>query len=93
MPFKQALVFGASGISGWVLTRECLMYPTTDTFDRVIGLVNKPLDKSEFLVEKHSKRLDIYSGIDLSQSVDAVVKTFSEIPQIDCTTHVFFAVK
>ena len=91
---KQALVFGASGISGWAIARECLTYPTTDTLDRVIGLTLRALKKDDLLLtEGRLDRIDIYSEIDLSQDAEVVIKKFKEIEGVERTTHVFFAGK
>ncbi|KAH6661843.1 hypothetical protein B0J14DRAFT_663125 [Halenospora varia] len=38
----RALVFGASGITGWAIAKEALKYPTPTTFDQVIGFTNRP---------------------------------------------------
>lgn len=45
----RALVFGASGIAGWAIIQEALKYPSLTKFDKVIGLSNRPLTKSEAL--------------------------------------------
>ncbi|OGM42326.1 sirQ protein [Aspergillus bombycis] len=68
---KYALVFGASGISGWSLLNQCLSYPTSSSFRRVVGLCNRPL-KTEDAYLPVDSRLDIVSGIDLTQSVSSV---------------------
>lgn len=92
MAAKQALVFGASGISGWAITRECLTYPTEDTFGRIITLSNKKLQKEEFLISGPSlDRLELVSGIDLTKDLDVVSSQFAAISGIENTTHVFYA--
>jgi hypothetical protein len=40
---KHALVFGASGISGWSILNQALTYPTPTTFSHITGLTNRPL--------------------------------------------------
>ena len=90
---RQALIFGASGISGWAIARECLTYPATDAFERVIALSNQPLQKEEFLL-RHANldRLELYSGIDLTNDLD-VSSQLAAISGIRKTTHVFYSGK
>ena len=91
---RQALIFGASGISGWVIARECLTYPTTDAFERVIALSNQLLRKEEFLLRNANlDRLELYSGIDLTKDLDDVSSQLAEISGIRKTTHVFYGGK
>ncbi|CAN9421211.1 unnamed protein product [Alternaria alternata] len=40
---SHALIFGASGISGWALLNQITAYPTPTTFSRITGLSNRPL--------------------------------------------------
>jgi hypothetical protein len=97
---RQALIFGASGISGWAIVREALQHKdptdrnsqTKPTFDRVIALSRSPLDESEFLLAKDvtNKRLVLHSGIDLGQAEDAH-SLFKNIEGIEKTTHVYYA--
>jgi hypothetical protein len=91
---RQALIFGASGISGWAIARECLTYPTTDTFERIIALSNQPLQKEEFLLRNaNSDRLELYSGIDLTKDLDDVSSQLAAISGIRKTTHAFYSGK
>ncbi|TKA73904.1 hypothetical protein B0A49_05021 [Cryomyces minteri] len=84
-----ALIFGASGITGWSLMRECLVYPTPTTFQRVIALTNRPLHKDVAFVPA-DERLEIYSGLDLSHK-EQVGMQLQSIPGIHLVTHVYFA--
>ena len=86
----QALIFGASGISGWALLRECLNYPSSNVFSRVVGLTRRPLDK-DILMPERSGRWELYSGVDLSKGIDGVKEQLREIKGIEDTTHVYFA--
>ena len=90
---KQALVFGASGIGGWAITRECLRYPSKTTFARVIALANQTLSKGDFLLTENLDRLDVHSGIDLSHGAAAITQVLKKIPNIEQTTSVFYAGK
>ena len=100
MSNKQALIFGASGIAGWAFTRECLVYPAANTFDRVIALSYRTLDKNYFTFDTNSSyddsklqaelsRLDVYDGIDLSNN--SVLEKIANIPDIEKITHVFYS--
>ncbi|KAM3086304.1 hypothetical protein ACMFMG_000440 [Clarireedia jacksonii] len=100
MSVRQALIFGASGISGWAIVREALQHrhptevqeETKPTFDRVLALSRKPLGESEFLLTKDltDKRLVLHSGIDLGEAEDAHI-LFKNIEGIEKTTHVHYA--
>lgn len=95
MGYKQALVFGASGIPGWAITRSCLSYPPAhSTFTRDLALTNKPLDKECFLLPKEtSERLEVYSGIDLTSGIANVTQKLHQISEIEKVTHVFYTGK
>ncbi|KAF7537188.1 hypothetical protein G7054_g3886 [Neopestalotiopsis clavispora] len=65
---KHALVFGASGITGWAITKAILDgYPTADTFASVTALTNRPLSIEDALWTE-SPKLDVVSGLDLLTS-------------------------
>ncbi|KAK3374768.1 hypothetical protein B0H63DRAFT_256100 [Podospora didyma] len=87
---RAALVFGASGITGWAVLREALRYPTTQSFSRIIGLSNRPLDRSQLLLPD-DPRLCLASGVDLNAGPDQVVAELSRIDGIQDVTDVFFA--
>ena len=86
----RALVFGASGITGWAVAKEALKYPTPTTFDQVIGLTNRPLTKLEALLPE-DERLQLYSGIDLSAGASQVEASLKKIHGIEGVTHVYFS--
>ncbi|MCJ1311223.1 hypothetical protein MMC25_004894 [Agyrium rufum] len=88
----QALVFGASGISGWALMNECLRYPTARTFSRIIGLTNRPLEPESTLLpmSEYGKRWELYDGFDLTVGVEEVKGKLKAIKGIEGVTHVFF---
>lgn len=87
----QALIFGASGISGWAILQECLIYPTKTTFSRVIGLTNRPLDAKDALMPSDDKRWELHSCFDLTKGVDTVAEKLKGIKDIEGITHVYFA--
>lgn len=88
----QALVFGASGVTGWALTNAALSYPTSTTFKRVVGLTNRPLSVEEAALPQDS-RLHLYPGLDLSKDSQSITEYLSKIENIGETTHVYFACK
>ncbi|KAH8805146.1 hypothetical protein F5884DRAFT_441544 [Xylogone sp. PMI_703] len=88
--FSRALVFGASGITGWAILQEALRYPQPNTFDRVIGLTRRPLTKSEASLPD-DERLVLHSGIDLTSEPNSLVERLKKIDGIDKVTHVYFA--
>ncbi|KAI0534958.1 hypothetical protein GGR58DRAFT_519771 [Xylaria digitata] len=83
-----ALIFGASGISGWALMRECLSYPLQDTFARVIALTKRPLSKRAACVPD-DPRLEIQNGLDLTNE-DQVEPKLKSIEGISDVTHIYF---
>ncbi|KAL6864635.1 hypothetical protein J3F83DRAFT_147094 [Trichoderma novae-zelandiae] len=87
---RTALVFGASGITGWAILREALKYPTATTFNHVIGLTNRPLDQTKSFLPDDS-RLTLAHGVDLTASVDDVVAKLAGIDGIKDVTDVYFA--
>lgn len=89
---KNALVFGASGISGWSLMNQCLQYPSKDAFKSVTGLCNRPLSKQDACLPDDD-RLKIISGVDLTQSVDTVTEQLKKIENIGSINIVFFCGK
>jgi hypothetical protein len=88
----HALIFGASGITGWAIVNAILEgYPSRDAFSRVTALVNRPLSK-EVAQWPEDPRLQIISGIDLlkgsREELEKVIK--EKVPEVDTTTHVYF---
>lgn len=86
---RAALIFGASGISGWAIAKEALQYPTPTTFDRVIALTNRPLSKADSLLPEDG-RLQFHSGIDLSAGASEVERGLAQIEGVKDVTNVFF---
>lgn len=91
-PTYRALIFGASGITGWSVVQEALKYPSPTTFDKVIGLTNRPLSRAEALLPEDS-RLELYSAVNLSDGAPAVVAGLKRIEGIERVTHVYFGGK
>lgn len=87
-----ALVFGATGISGWAFVNEILnQYPSQGTWDKVHALANRPISR-ETLLWPDDARLNLVSGIDLlgstQEELEAGLKDM--IPGIEKVTHVFY---
>lgn len=90
---KHALIFGASGISGWSLMNQCLSYPSPSTFHRITGLCNRHIEKEALLLPNDS-RLNIVSGIDLRGSVEIVMEQLkTKVEDIISVDIVFFCGK
>ncbi|KAK8222138.1 hypothetical protein M8818_000309 [Zalaria obscura] len=85
----QALVFGASGITGYPTLQNLLTYPTPTTFARIIGLTNRPLSRDISQLPEDG-RIELYSGLDLLQR-EASLSQLRAIPGIENTTHVYFS--
>ncbi|PVI05890.1 hypothetical protein DM02DRAFT_724671 [Periconia macrospinosa] len=89
---NHALIYGASGISGWAIVNAILNgYPSKDTFTKVSALVNRPLTR-EMALWPDDPRLQIVSGIDLLKgSQEELEKTIKEkVPDVDTVTQVYF---
>lgn len=89
---KTALVFGASGVSGWSFVNEILSdYPSPGTWKKVHALTNRPLSQSQSQWP-NDPRLNIVSGIDLlkgsQEDLEAEIK--GKIPDVDEVTHVYY---
>ncbi|TKA60631.1 hypothetical protein B0A55_10590 [Friedmanniomyces simplex] len=85
----QAVVFGASGITGYALLKQLLAYPTPTTFSRVIGLTRRPL-RTDVALLPEDQRIELYSDLDLTNREQTLFH-LQHIPGIEHTTHVFFA--
>ncbi|KAJ4398046.1 hypothetical protein N0V91_010511 [Didymella pomorum] len=87
---SHALVFGASGISGWAILNEIVTYPTPTTFARITGLSNRPLTIEQALLP-HDHRLRLINGVDLTKSMSEVVQMLREkVEDAHTISHVFF---
>jgi hypothetical protein len=89
---KSALVFGASGVTGWSFINEFLNdYPKPNTWKKVHALTNRPLSQSQSQWP-NDPRLNIVSGIDLLQgSQEELEKEIKDnIQGIEEVTHVYY---
>ncbi|KAH7398683.1 hypothetical protein DE146DRAFT_694267 [Phaeosphaeria sp. MPI-PUGE-AT-0046c] len=87
---NHALIYGASGISGWAIVNQILNgYPTKDAFSRVTAMVNRPLTR-EMALWPDDPRLQIVSGVDLvkgtqeelEQQIKEKVKDVENVSQV-----------
>ncbi|KAK1240990.1 hypothetical protein MKX08_000964 [Trichoderma sp. CBMAI-0020] len=85
----QALIFGASGISGWAITRAAVLSGKPYNFSRVIALTNRPLSRQDSNLPDDPK-LELKSGLDLAKGTGSVKEFLKQIPGIEKTTHVYF---
>lgn len=88
----QALVFGASGISGWAITRSAVLSTEPFAFKKVIGLTSRSLSVEDSSLPNDPK-LELCGGLDLTKGVDAVTDFLRRIENIERTTHVYFTGK
>jgi hypothetical protein len=92
MSGKVALVFGASGVTGWSFVNEILGdYPKKGVWTKVHALTNRPLSQADSMWPK-DERLDIVSGIDLlkgsQEELEEELK--SKVNGIEKVTHVYY---
>lgn len=88
---KVALIFGASGVSGWSFVNEMLNdYPKKGIWTGVHALTNRPLDLERTLWPKDD-RLAVTSGIDLLEgSQEDLEGKLGKISGIEKVTHVIY---
>ena len=86
---SQALVFGASGISGWSITRAAVLSKAPFNFSKIVGLTSRPLTIHQAALPVDS-RLELHSGLDLTKGAEAITHFLSKIEGIENTTHVYF---
>ena len=92
MGAKQAVVFGASGVSGWSFVNEILHdYPRHGVWQTVHALTNRPITQQESFWPKDD-RLHIVCGVDLlkGSQEDVEKELKSKISDIESITHVYY---
>lgn len=92
MTGKSALVFGASGVTGWSMVNEILTdYPRKGIWDKVHALTNRPLSQKESQWP-NDPRLNIVSGIDLLKGTqeDLEKELKNKVQGIEKVTHVYY---
>lgn len=89
---KRALIFGASGVTGWSFVNEVLHdYPKKGVWDGVVAMTNRPL-KQEDSLWPADPRLQIVSGIDLLRGSQEELETSlkEKVKDMDKVTHVYY---
>jgi len=89
---NHALIYGASGISGWAIVNAILNgYPSKDAFSRVTAMVNRPLTR-EMALWPDDPRLQIVSGVDLVKGTqEELEKQIKEkVKDVETVTQVYF---
>src|ERR1700712_2902419 len=92
MPGKTALIFGASGVTGWSVVNEILNdYPQKGVWDKVHALTNRPLSQEDSHWP-NDPRLNIVSGIDLLKGCqeDLEKELKNKVQGIEKVTHVYY---
>jgi hypothetical protein len=89
---KVAIIFGASGVSGWSFVNEILNdYPEKGTWGAVYAMTNRPLSVADSKWP-NDPRLSIVSGVDLldGSQEDLEAKLKSKIPDVSKVTHMYY---
>ncbi|KAK1817958.1 hypothetical protein LTR12_007592 [Friedmanniomyces endolithicus] len=89
---KRALVFGASGVTGWSFVNEILhAYPEKGVWDGVVAMTNRPL-KQEDSLWPADQRLQIVSGVDLLKGTQSDLESAlkQKVTDVDQVTHVYY---
>lgn len=92
MGYKHAVIFGASGVSGWAVVNQLLEgYPDGEVWNKVTALTNRPLSLEVSQWPKKDS-LEIVSGIDiLKGSLDDVKGVLKErVSDAENVTHIFY---
>jgi hypothetical protein len=92
MTGHHAIIFGASGITGWAITNQLLQgYPTPETFSRVTALTNRPLALEDTLWPASDKLLLTQANLmheGGQEGLEAELK--AKVKDIDTVSHVYF---
>lgn len=88
---KRAIVFGASGVTGWSFVNEILNdYPEKGVWDGVVAMTNRPLKQEDSYWPKDS-RLQIVSGVDLLGSLEQIEGALKKnVEDVEKITHVYY---
>ncbi|KAG2419077.1 hypothetical protein HFD88_002181 [Aspergillus terreus] len=88
---NHALVFGASGITGWAIVNAILNgYPSPDAFSKVTALTNRPLSAEQAQWPSSSK-LQLVSGIDLQSDPETLQRELrTHVKDIETVSTVYF---
>lgn len=89
---KSALIWGASGVTGWAFVNEILNdYPKKGIWTKVHAMTNRPL-KQEDTLWPENPRLNIVSGVDLLKgSQDELeVEVKNKVVGVEDITHVYY---
>lgn len=92
---NHALIYGASGISGWAIVNAILNgYPSKDAFSRITAMVNRPLTR-EMALWPNDPRLRVVSGVDLVKGTqDELEKQIKDkVEDVETVSQVFFFCK
>lgn len=93
MSQPHALIFGASGISGWSLLNQLRSYPTPGYWNKITAFTNRPFSFEQAQIPAE-ERIQLVSGVDLTQSVEQIVSNMrAKAADIGSVTHVFFTGK
>lgn len=91
-PYRHALIFGASGVSGWAVVDQLLKgYPNNARWDKVTALTNRPLGLEVSQWPKKDS-LHIVSGINLlyGSAEDLLNVMKQKINDVERVTHIFY---
>ncbi|RAH74695.1 uncharacterized protein BO66DRAFT_433804 [Aspergillus aculeatinus CBS 121060] len=89
---SHALIFGASGITGWAVVNALLNdYPEPAAFDRVTALTNRPI-QHQALQWPSSPKLQHVQGVNLLQGTQEELnaRISANVPDVESITTVFF---
>ena len=92
---NHALIYGASGISGWAIVNAILNgFPSKDAFSKVTAMVNRPLTR-EMALWPDDPRLQIVSGVDLVKgSQEELEKQIKQkVKDVETVSQVYFYCK
>jgi hypothetical protein len=92
MTGHHALIYGASGITGWAIVNQLLQNnANSDQFSRVTALTNRPLDHKDTLWPQSAKLLLTTANIMHEGGQKGLENDLkSKVKDISTVTHVYF---
>jgi hypothetical protein len=89
----SAIVFGATGVTGWALCRALLSHKElgdsqSRTFSTVIGVCEQPIEGVNMFIE--DRNFQLIDGVNLRKGEDEVTNYLKDVKDIKHVSHVFY---
>jgi hypothetical protein len=88
---NHALIFGASGITGWAITNLLFSnFPCADAFSKVTALANRPLELEDTLWSESEKPQMGTVNLMHEGGEEGIVEELNKLEDVESTSHVYF---